>query len=723
MGVGALTDAQDQNPEISKPSIDLVDPFIGVDGPGNTLCGPYTPLGLVRLGPDCVPPHPTNGYNSDQALQGFSHTHVSGTGGEGRFGNVRLTPFVGEPTTEPPTFSRRNERSRVGLYQVCLEPGSIDVELTSSPRCGISRFQFPQGCDANVLIDASAVHKFHPLRHAVCLSSEIRWIGNQEFEGSGTFKGGWGHNHPYDIFFSGTVSQAPARTLVGSSETLCDGTKAEGVGARTVAHFTNTRLVELRIGVSFVSVKKAQDNLTLECQQKPFEAMLGEHAENWNTWFDRIKVEGGSEEQRSIFYTFLYRLLCMPTDLGTNDELTHWRSDVRHFSEFYTLWDSVRNANSLLMLFAPELQRDMLNCLLDIATQTGWLPDAWITGHSTKVQGGSSADILFNEARLKGITGIDYASALDFMRKNNEVEPDDPYSHGRYLRDYRDLGYVSTNAINCVSRHLEYSYQDWCISSLARQLGHNDVAQQYIHSAKKLWNLWNPELAHFAPKDPDGQWAQPFDVNRTRPDSWNDPYFYEGKSRAWSFNAHHDFAGLVNRCGGPDAFAEKLDRFFAEKLRATKETFMHIPLLYHYAQRPDKSSSTLRNILAKAYSTARNGLPDNEDMGCHSAFYICGLMGLYPMMGQDWYFLTAPAFTRIEVSLGESSRKLIIEAPKASPAHLYIAAASLNGKALNKAWIQHHEISDGAHITFDLSTTPTTWGRDTQPPSPITSGN
>ena len=146
-----MTDAQDQNPEISKPSIDLVDPFIGVDGPGNTLCGPYTPLGLVRLGPDCVPPHPTNGYNSDQALQGFSHTHVSGTGGEGRFGNVRLTPFVGEPTTEPPTFSRRNEHSRVGLYQVCLEPGSIDVELTSSPRCGISRFQFPQGCDAHAL--------------------------------------------------------------------------------------------------------------------------------------------------------------------------------------------------------------------------------------------------------------------------------------------------------------------------------------------------------------------------------------------------------------------------------------------------------------------------------------------------------------------------------------------------------------------------------------------
>ena len=138
------------------------------------------------------------------------------------------------------------------------------------------------------------------------------------------------------------------------------------------------------------------------------------------------------------------------------------------------------------MLFAPELQRDMLNCLLDVANNIGWLPDAWITGHSTKIQGGSSADILFNEAALKGITGIDYAYALSFMRKNNEVESEDPYSHGRYLVDYRDLGFVSTNAINCVSRHLEYSYQDWCIGSLAKQIGQHDVAERYFESARKL---------------------------------------------------------------------------------------------------------------------------------------------------------------------------------------------------------------------------------------------
>ena len=148
---------------ISEKPIDLVNPFIGVDGPGNTLCGPYTPFGLVRLGPDCLPPHPTNGYRSDRPLQGFTHTHVSGTGGEGRFGNLRVVPYLGAPDDIPEGFERSEEFAAVGLYGVCLSPGNIKVELSSTPRCGICRFYFPEGSEANILIDASAVHQFHPL--------------------------------------------------------------------------------------------------------------------------------------------------------------------------------------------------------------------------------------------------------------------------------------------------------------------------------------------------------------------------------------------------------------------------------------------------------------------------------------------------------------------------------------------------------------------------------
>ena len=704
---------------MAEQPLDLVDPFIGVDGPGNTLCGPYTPFGLVRLGPDCIPPHPTNGYRSDRPLQGFTYTHVSGTGGEGRFGNLRVVPYLGPPDNKPTGFGRSEERSKVGLYEVRLLPQDIVVKLTSSARCGICRFSFPKGGPANVLIDASAVHKFHPQRSAVCVNAEIYWTDELLFEGHGIFKGGWGHNEPYKIFFFGSLDVAPDKVFVGAADTVSEARYISGESAKTVAHFAAAQSIELRVGVSFTSIAKARASLDKECGHKTFQQLTHQHQEQWQNWFDRVQVKGGTEEQRKIFHTFYYRLLCMPTDLGIDDEMSHWHSEVRHFSEFYCLWDSVRNANSLLMLFAPELQRDMLNCLLDVAKHIGWLPDAWITGYSTKVQGGSSADILFNEAALKQISGIDYASALGYMRKNNEIEPADPYIHGRYLADYRDLGFVSTDAVNCVSRHLEYSYQDWCIGRLAEQIGQSDIAEQYYKSAAKLWNLWHPDLLHFAPKTPRGDWAQPFDINYARPDSWNDPYFYEGVSRSWSFNTQHDFAGLVDRCGGATAFEKRLDTFFSERYRATKETFMHIPLLYHYANRPDKSSLTLRTILSKAYSTARNGIPDNEDMGCHSAFYICGMLGLYPMMGQDWYFLTAPGFSTSRIVLGESGATFIIEAPKASPDHVYIATARLNGEPIDRAWIYHHEIKTGGHLTLDLSTTPTPWGTSGTPPSPM----
>ncbi|MEM7079257.1 MAG: GH92 family glycosyl hydrolase [Pseudomonadota bacterium] len=688
-----------------------VDPFIGVDGPGAVLCGPYTPLALVRLGPDTVPPHRTNGYRSDFPLLGFSHTHVSGTGGEGRFGNVRLIPFCGRELPDMQGWERQEEQAQVGLYQVIL--GGVNVALTSAPRCGITRLQYPPDTEAGLLIDAGAVHYHGSPNSASCIEASVRQTSPTTFEGQGTFKGGWGHHHPYQIFFAGEVSCG-----WDGCEVTADGRSLHLSWAARHGDFP----VEIRIGVSFVGLAQARESLRSETQGHSFAQLVAAHQQAWLTWFERLQVEGGTPEQRRIFHTFFTRLLCMPTDLGVEDEFGHWPTKVRHFSEFYALWDSVRNANSLITLFAPELERDFLNCLLDVAEHRGWLPDAWITGHSTKVQGGSSADLLFNEAHLKGLEGIDYARALTFMAKNNSEEPDDPYQNGRYLADYRDLGYVSTRAINCVSRHLEYAYQDWATGSLARRLGDEALAEHSFTSAAKVWNLWHDGLAHFAPKDPDGNWARPFDINVARPDSWNDPYFYEGISRAWSFNTQHDFAGLVARCGGEAAFEARLDAYFADKLRATKETFMHIPLLYHYAGRPDKSSLMLRTILSKAYSTARNGLPDNEDMGCHSAMYICGLLGLYPMMGQDWYFLTAPAFTRAQIQLGSSGKTLVVSAPAAGPEHLYIGRAWFDGRELQDAWIRHEQLCDGGELVFELQTRPGGWGRASRPPSPLSAG-
>jgi predicted alpha-1,2-mannosidase len=335
------------------------------------------------------------------------------------------------------------------------------------------------------------------------------------------------------------------------------------------------------------------------------------------------------------------------------------------------------------------------------------------------IQGGSSADTLFCEAKLKGLTGIDYEKALRFMRKNNEVESPDPYLYGRYLAPYRDLGFVKNGIINCVSRHLEYTYQDWCIGRLADGLGQPEVAAHYYTSSRKVWNLWKESIRSFAPRNEDGQWVEPFDPTKCRRDSWNDPYFYEGTSLGWSFNVQHDFAGLIRRHGGPEAFVAHLDRYFDSGHSCTKEVFMHIPQLYTYAGRPDCTSARLWNVLHERYSTRRNGIPDNEDMGCHSAFYMCSSMGLYPIMGQDLYLLSTPFFERTEIELGDPGRTLVIEAPQAGGRCRHIQAATLNGVPLNRAWLRHAEIAHGGTLRLELADRPSAWGTTQPPPSPL----
>jgi len=710
--------------------VSLVDPFIGTDGGGHTLCGPYLPFSLVRLGPDTTAPQKTNGYQSDRPLIHFSHTHVSGTGGGGRYGNIGIAPFTGPRRRFPTGFDCGDEYAEPGYYAMTLLPTHIRAELTLTPRVGVHRYTFPASDSAaNVLIDVGAVIQTANLipgdrsvdGTGASIGGFVEFCSETEVVGRGDFRGGWGHPFPYSICFYARFDRPAREGLVAGQLGFLAGTAADGPGCRAVACFGKSERVEVRVGISFVSIAKARASLDRETGGKDFDRIRKEASDTWERALSRIRVEGGTRDERVLFYTQFSRLLCMPTDLGTDDEFPLWQSGVRHFTDFYTLWDSVRNANSLIVLFDPELERDMLNCLLDIADHTGWLPDVWIAGHPGMVQGGSSADVLFCEAALKGLEGIDYRKALQYMRKNNEVPFPDPMFYGRHLEDYRDLGYLSTNVRkNCVSRHLEYAYQDWCTGRLAEHLAERDLAQRSYASSRKVWNLWRDDIRFFAPRHPNGDWVEPFDPARCCPDSWNDPYFYEGTSWQWSFNLQHDFRGLVERHGGNEAFIAHLDRFFEEGHYHSKETMLHVPYLYHYAGRPDRSSARARECLVKYFRATRDGLSDNEDMGCQSAFFMWVSMGMYPIMGQDLYLLSAPVFERVEIELGKSGRTLTIESPGASPERIYIRVANLNGKPLERAWIAHDEIAWGGTIRFELSDKPADWGRKTAPPSPLT---
>jgi predicted alpha-1,2-mannosidase len=474
------------------------------------------------------------------------------------------------------------------------------------------------------------------------------------------------------------------------------------------------------VGISYVSVANARAAVDRECRALAFDAVRNMAVDTWDASLNRIAVTGGATEQRTLFYTLFARLLCMPSDLGVDHEFGYWKSGVRHFTDYYCLWDSVRNANSLISLFDPQWEVDMLNCLLDVAEHRGWLPDAWIAGHSAFVQGGSSADILLCEAALKGLRGIDYEKALRFMRKNSEVESPDPRFFGRDLKQYRDLGYVSTDTPKaCVSRHIEYAYQDWCIGALARKLGHSDVARRYEESSRKVWSLWRNDAGCFAPRNPDGSWAEPFDPTKLQTaQPWLDPHFYEAPSAQWTYQAMHDVGGLITRCGGRDEFVKRLDEFLANGYWS-KEMMLHVPYLYIYAGRGDKTAEAVRVCMAKYFRATRSGLHDNEDMGCQSAFYMCSAIGVYPVAGQDIYLLSAPVFRHTEIALGSGGKTLVITAREAGERHPYVKSVALNGKPLGRQWIRHREIARGATIEFELSDVPVMHPEFMAPPNGV----
>lgn len=684
---------------------DEVDPFIGTDGEGNCLPGPYLPLSIVRLSPDTLQPQPTSGYKATRPIIGFSHTHVSGTGGTSRYGNIAVMPFLGEVRLQvaPEDRAPGSETASVGYYRVVFAGSGIECELTSTPRAGFHRNRFPSG-PANIRIDAGSVIQTTVDVWATSTGGFVEWITEREVVGRADCKGGWGHLFPYSVYFYARFDRTPTLRRVGNAAGMRGGVAADGPQSQAVAHFGEGGEITLVVGISYVSVAKARASAEREIGAAGFEEIRARAVSTWNASLDRIKIEGGSAEQRTLFYTLFTRLLCLPSDLGTDDEFSGWHSGVRHFTDYYCLWDSVRNANSLISLFDPVLEAAMLNCLLDVADKIGWLPDAWIAGHSAMIQGGSSVDILFCEAAAKGIEGIDYAKALRHMRKNAEIESPDPFLYGRYLKDYRDLGYVSTNVRKyCVSRHLEYAYQDWCIGRLAAHLGDEATAARFQTDSGKIWNLWRDDLKAFAPRQPDGSWFSPFDPASCLPDSWNDPFFYEGTSLQWSFSVQHDFPGLVERHGGAERFVAHLDRLFDSGKVHAKETMLHVPYLYHYAGRPDLVHRRVREWMTRYFQPTRNGLVDNEDMGCQSAFYMCSALGIYPLMGQDIYWLTTPVFERSEIALGTTGHSLVIEAPGASQ-HPEQAAArvTLNGGPVTDWMIRHHQIAKGGVLRFEF---------------------
>ncbi len=710
-----------------------VDPFIGTDNGGNLVPGPQVPFGFAHPSPDTAR-QDTSGYISSEPIIGFSQTHVSGTGGGSKYGNFRITPQVGPPAPEDLASPKAEEAAAPGYYSVQLTRPGVRAELTATRLVAVHRYTFPATTQAQLLLDLAAVANPGSPARQTPVECTARFVGPNRLEGTGNFIGGWNPS-PYTLHFALEFSQPfTAHGVWRGKQLYADQTlvNAERTAAGVWATFDTAAggpVIEVKVGLSFVSPAQARANLEHETAGANFDTIRGRAEALWQEALAKITVEGGTPEERRMFHTALYRVHSMPHDL--TGENAWWDSPEPHYEDFYCLWDTFRCLHPLLTLIAPGRQRDMVRSLVDTYRHTGWMPDARIAGANGMIQGGSNADVLVADALVKGLDGIDYATAYAAMRKNAEVESSRPLYEGRELRDYLRLGYVSLDTPRSASRTVDYSYNDFCLALVAQRLGHAADAARYFARASNWTNLWDAETHSIRPRHANGRWMENYSPTANystmsaRFAWWGAPY-YEGTGYQYATSVPQDPYALVSRLGGDAPFAEWLDVFFGLKPGAAsldpKGLYTHdnepdllAAYLYLYAGRPERTQALVRRILAGEYHPGRGGLPGNDDGGAMSSWYVWNAAGLYPNAGQPLYYIVSPIFTRTTIDLG-GGRVFVIAAAQASAENKFIQDATLNGQPLQRAWLTHAEITAGGTLTLRLGAQPSAWGQSERPP-------
>jgi len=718
--------------------ISYVDPFVGADRDGNTVPGAAVPFGFANPSPDVVP-NPnfrfdTSGYESDKPIIGFSQTHVSGTGGESKYGNFRVTPQVGEINIRDFASDKKDESAEPGYYTVTLIKPNVKAELTTTRLVAIHRYTFPKTENAQILIDTGSVifTGGGSGRRQRPISTTTRIVAPNRIEGTGNFIGGWNPS-PYTLHFAAEFSQNFKSYGTWRNEEVYPNTKTvtgEQTGAGAFATFdtTNNQSIEIKIGVSFVSSEKANANIKDETGSANFDEIRNRASKIWEETLSKIKIEGGSDEQKQIFYTALYRSHYMPHDVS--GENVWWESDAPHYEDFYAIWDTFRTVHPLLTLIQPTRQRDMVRSLIDIYKHTGWMPDARIAGANGMMQGGSNADVLIADAFVKNLKGIDYETAYQAMVKNAEVDSPRSAYEGRELGEYNTRGYISMKTERSASRTVEYAYNDFCIALVAKGLGKTAEYQKYLKRSESWMNLWDAETKSIRPRTENGEWMTPFDKTKlymldSPRFTWMSSPYYEGSSYQYSTYVPHDVNGLIEKVGGDTEFIKWLDEFFGmgnQNLRR-EGLYTHVnepdilaAFLYIYAGSPAKTQDRVREIMRREYRTGRAGLPGNDDAGTMSSWFVWNAIGLYPNAGQDFYYIGSPIFTRSTIDLG-NNRKFTIEAFNSSEANKFIQSATLNGKQIERAWLRHSEVANGGKLVLQMSDKPSNWGNANRPPS------
>lgn len=696
-----------------------VNPFIGTGGHGHTFPGASMPFGMVQLSSDtrlegwdgC------GGYHySDNILYGFSHTHLSGTGVPD-YCDVLLMPTTGEIAFNnkeySSTFSHNNESASPGYYSVMLEKYNIFAELTASRRAGFHRYKFPESNSSNVILDL--VHRDE------VLESSIQIIGNDEVRGLRRSKY-WAKNQY--VYFAIKFSKPFKKFGISDNGVLLS--EVFDVNSKSLrAFFTfDTKQGEdilIKVGISGVSADGAAANRDAEIPGWDFEKVRTDAKSEWNKELGKIIVEGGTNDQRTIFYSALYHCMLVPnlyTDVDGNyrgkDFKIHKAEGFDNYTVF-SLWDTYRAEHPLLTIIDQKRTNDFINTFLVQYEYGGLLPVWELSANETYCMIGYHSVPVIADAYVKGIRGYDVQKALTAMKHSADTN-----LFG--LVSYRNLGYVSQDKEHeSVSKTLEYGYDDWCIAQVAKDAGNAEDFKTFIRRAQSYKNVFDPSTGFMRAKT-NGEWYYPFNPievngNYTEADAWQ-----------YNFYVPQDIRGHSNLLGGKSEYEKKLDELFTTDSKMSgmdltditgmigqyahgNEPSHHMAYLYDYINAPWKTQALVHKIQADFHKNDPDGLIGNEDCGQMSAWYVMSAMGFYSVCpGQLNYAIGTPVFDKVTIKL-ENGKQFVIKAENVSASNYYIQSAKLNDKYYTKCYLNHSDIMNGGEIVFNMGSAENkSWG-------------
>lgn len=671
--------------------------------------------------------------------------------GHRRSSSFNLSPFQGNEKELQPIIplSYDQENLKPYRYQVYLDEQHVSVDFAPAKQSAVYNLSFEKG-------DAPAFIVFNSR------NGELKWDGKSisgyqhvEAEESDT-----------KVYLYAEVDKAPEKVGALSEGTIQTGkSEVDGINAAIALQFpSQVGNVGIRYGVSFIDEKQARKNLEREIKGFDVDAIAKVARDAWNEALGKIEIKGGTDDDKQVFYTSLYRCFERPVCISEDGRYYSAYDGKVHDDEgspFYVddwIWDTYRGAHPLRSLLAADKEGYILNSYLLMAEQMGtnWMPTfPEVTGDSRRMNSNHGVAAIIDAYR-KGVTHFDLAKAYDACRKAIEEKTLIPWSGkpAGWLDDfYKEHGYIPAlrpgekeTVANVsiwekrqpVAVTLGTAYDQWCLSQIAQELGKEEEANHYLKYSYNYRNLFNPETHFFHPKDKEGKFIYPLDYRYDGGLGARD-YYDENNGYVYRWDVQHNIGDLVKLVGGNEAFSAALDSMFNTPMGMSKWQFysflpdhtgnvgmfsmanepsMHVPYLYNYAGKPWLTQKRVRQLLNQWFRNDLMGVPGDEDGGGLASFVVFSQLGFYPVTpGMPCYNIGSPVFSHIKIKLSNGS-VFEIKANNASTENKYIQSAKLNGKELNQPWFNHDDMANGGLLELEMGPKANkNWGTATPPPS------